>query len=1180
METQIQDLENHYGENKQERGQVMLKPLLVIGIGGSGGKTVRAMKQALTRNLDSARYKGGIPAAWQFLQIDTTYDGVDFPAPMLPKDEVHLVVPAGATFDSTLASIVNTGTASEQQQMMAGWGIPYSEISIESGAGMMRGIGRQVGVADSAKTLSALQNSIAKMNDPGAFAELASLARALGCIPPSTVPQAFIISSLAGGSGAGMFMDVAELLKRATMQGWASEAISFLYTAEVFNSLGDAGANVSKNSLGAMNELMSSKWVGISQRTELLYSKLGLVTGNSNTQSGYGCKGNILVGARNKSGVDISKGADGAGMDEVFLTIGEALAGAVTNDTITQFLFQQAFVNITQMKSAMDTTGLTPEAATNPTLTAAGIGFGQMTLGADRIVEYVGDAMTKRQVEKLLWPELTPALLVDGKTSRELIQDKSDEIWVNFLSDSNLNEKGTSDQVLDALLPENWMDSIRQFVSNLLKSNISTKAVQLKDFSRIIWSDWSTNSEGFLEASKKSMNEKAIAWVPGIQVHLQDLIANEIMLNGYAVTTNLVERLEDELREHVLKELIRDHQDFAKAVSSFDEILLQKRIVELAEGLTGVSSQNVQFLEKFSSSLVKVLEYQIKSHVNALAASLIQEMLSFFFAPLKKQLTEARHTLYQEQKELVLVNGSKNPFHSFPDWGSGIVSARYKARTIERILIDSSEYESTYELYANKDTGGTAAFQNSVSSSLLGKKMNPMPGDPNKQKMITNSSPWITGVRDAQDKMGAAVSRLEWSFDTGLKALSERNRRWLKDEDSSFGKFTNMSISEFVNASNEGPEIRDKREIKFEKEYEAMLSLAQPLVLLNEEAMNHVVAASDGRPAKAILLKSSRIPFDIKSRVGIMCTQVLERAGFDPKDASFEQDWFNAGEKSSSMFAVATTQASLPAWAFASLTEPILEQIAQSRNKTNTWLQFWEGRRTRPLPETIPFSTELRRSMTTGWFIATVLGMRTVDALPVGRSVKIWNPTLEVPGWSDFPSPLLPSALEDTKRESWVLPQLFTSAGIALAAFGRTGDFKEINGYRLLKYLGREVTTQLSNRDQWDGRGSGDILPTGFTSQSSILKDWIETGVLPGASLEPQKTLKSFLSSNSDRSTALKLTIEQFRNDYNSLWKEFSAAKWHKIPETWELKDDIELALTDIIDYIDSLHITSSITSD
>ena len=220
----IQILEKNYGNNNQERGNAMLTPLLVIGLGGSGGKTIRSMKQALNRKLESVRYEGGLPDAWQFLQIDTTYDGVAFPAPMLPKDEFHCVVPNGSGFYDVLASITNRGTVSDQHKMLSGWGVRNSAISIQAGAGQIRAIGRQVGVADSAKTLDAIKSAISKMQAETAMADLRSVAKALkGEVPQNATPQAFIISSIAGGSGAGMFMDVAELLKRATAQNWGTE---------------------------------------------------------------------------------------------------------------------------------------------------------------------------------------------------------------------------------------------------------------------------------------------------------------------------------------------------------------------------------------------------------------------------------------------------------------------------------------------------------------------------------------------------------------------------------------------------------------------------------------------------------------------------------------------------------------------------------------------------------------------------------------------------------------------------------------------------------------------------------------------------------------------------------------------------------------------------------------------
>lgn len=1158
----------------------MFRPLLIIGLGGSGGKTIRSMKQALNRRLDSARYTGGIPDAWQFLQIDTTYDGLDFPAPMLPQDEVHIVVPGGSGFDSILAGITSQGTMPEQHKMLAGWGIKSSAISISMGAGQTRGIGRQVGVADSANILRALQTSISKLKSPTALGELDVVAKALGAKTPIfPVPQAIIVSSLAGGSGAGMFMDVAELLKRAVAEDWAREAVSYLYTAEVFNSLGASGKDVSKNSLGSMNELIASKWVGISESSELLYSKLGLASSANASKKEFGCAGNILIGTQNKTGTDISMGADGAGMDEVFLTIGEALAGVLTEESIAEYMYKVAFVNITSTKSAVDNSGLAPEKSDNQTFAAAGMGFGQLTLGADRIVDYVADALTKKQVEKLLWPELSPTLLKDGISIVSLIQEKSDENWPNFLLDSGLDEKGSQNQIIDALFPKDWDSDIKAFVRGIVDKSVSDKAIPLAKFSQVVWSEWETDVNEFLKKTKSKINLQARNWVPSIQNKLREQIGNELTQNGYAVVSNLIAKLTDELREHSLPELLREHESLASAVRSFDQSSFNSRVTEISDGLTGVSKQNGPFIEKLRSTLTRVLEFQTQSHVHDLAASLLQDMLNFFFSPLTDSLANARFNLQKQQKSVTLPNGFKNPYTSFPDWSSGIIPSRYNPRTIERILIDPDKYEATYELYASKDSSGNPPFPQSVNSALLGKKMNPMPGEKNEQNLVTVGSPWITSVRDAQDQVGAAVSKLHWNFETELVQLAERNRRWLKDEGGSFGKFTNMSIRAFVAAPGESPDIRDKREDKFVKEYQAMLALAQPLVLLNPQALTHVKSVRDGKPADSILSKSSKIPFDISSPIGQKCQNILANYGINISDGSFEKTWFEAGSNNTTMFATSSTQASLPAWAYASLTEPILKQVAESKNDAGTWIQFWEGRRTRPLVEAVPFETEMRRSIITGWFIASLFGMRKIQTQASGRTVQIWNPNLQVPGWSTFPSPLLNSHIEDIKREGWVLPALLTSAGLALAEFGKTGNPEFINGYTLLKYLGREVTTGVSNRDHWDANGVGDLLPTGVRGQSSFIKDWISSGQKPAADLAVLNLLQANLSENPDRGPALVKALTQLRAEYQAIWSEFSNAAWHKLPETWELKDEIDLALGDIVNFVNDIHITSASTS-
>jgi hypothetical protein len=421
---------------------------------------------------------------------------------------------------------------------------------------------------------------------------------------------------------------------------------------------------------------------------------------------------------------------------------------------------------------------------------------------------------------------------------------------------------------------------------------------------------------------------------------------------------------------------------------------------------------------------------------------------------------------------------------------------------------------------------------------------------------------------------------VDWTFHTGLAELSENNRRWLRNGDSSFGKFLNTSIREYVSAIHDNPQTQNIREVKFISEFENLLRIARPLVSLNGNAMKHILGAHDGSPAIGVLLSTSKIPFDINSRVGQACTQVLMQHGHNPNDPGFAQRWFYPNSFDRSIIAMSTTISSLPAWAFASITEPILKHVAESKNLVQKWEELWHGRRARPLVEAVPFETEIRRSIITGWFVAGILGLNEVEYLQVGKSVKIWNPTLEIPAWSEFPAPLLNSHFGDLGPRSGNLSGLLMSAGIALANFGKSGNPEFINGYRFLKYLGREVTTSFEGRDHWDGNGYGDILPTGKAGQSSFLMQWVTLGSKPAMSLDLSKRLLKNLAANQDRSAALLKTIEGIQSSYHEDWRNPLDASFEQIPETWELREDIDLALSDIAEYVRSLQRSDEKTAD
>jgi hypothetical protein len=176
------------------------------------------------------------------------------------------------------------------------------------------------------------------MHSPTALPELQTVASTLGVALDESTPQVFIISSLGGGTGSGMFTDVAELVKRATQEEWGDRAISILYTPDVFRSLGLMGKLIPSNSFAAMNELLAGEGTGLSESTDLLYSKSGIPFREARRENTFGSRTNILVGS------------DSGEIYENFLDFGTRFAKAIARGEISQFILNLISIHNSQSK--------------------------------------------------------------------------------------------------------------------------------------------------------------------------------------------------------------------------------------------------------------------------------------------------------------------------------------------------------------------------------------------------------------------------------------------------------------------------------------------------------------------------------------------------------------------------------------------------------------------------------------------------------------------------------------------------------------------------------------------------------------------------------------------------------------------------------------------------------------
>lgn len=181
----------------------MLGSMLFVGVGGSGGNTVRAIREILTERLEALKWEGPFPDCWQTLWIDTiaTQGRGGFPAPILPSDSYLGLVPGQVSYQTVKDQIINSTPASSRNKVLSGW-LPFSTpVPIAKGAGQFRAIGRTVGVSQFGSMNRFLTDAHNRLTSAQANKDLAKLNQ-LFDIPVSAKPphtSVFVISSMAGG---------------------------------------------------------------------------------------------------------------------------------------------------------------------------------------------------------------------------------------------------------------------------------------------------------------------------------------------------------------------------------------------------------------------------------------------------------------------------------------------------------------------------------------------------------------------------------------------------------------------------------------------------------------------------------------------------------------------------------------------------------------------------------------------------------------------------------------------------------------------------------------------------------------------------------------------------------------------------------------------------------------------
>jgi hypothetical protein len=1047
----------------------MLSPFLIIGVGGSGGKTIRAMRQTLLRRLRSKGWKGEFPEAWQFLEIDTvsTQGGGNFTAPLLPPNQFLGLVPQAVDYLGLRKQLTGRMPREEQNDALGGWLPENTAVPIQKGAGQYRTLGRAVVAAQLPQLQQALVRSHSRLSAPGVNEDLKEVSRTLygKAEGTSPLPMALVISSVAGGSGAGIYLDVAEALKSISGD-FEKRTQVLLFGPDVFNNIPQGlRDSIPANAMGAMNETLAGMWAaGPGGGSSSLFNSAGL---NGRGDSGFGPRNTYLIGASNGQ---VSFGDQ----DSVYRAAGESLATLVSDEAVQTWMVEYAIVNVFVNSAnpiiCNDVSMLKGSQNVFHSQPLGSMGVGRVSLGLDRFSEYIAEGSARWTVERLLWPQFVPANPQNPQTPQQIIEEAVDRSWSQFLADSGLNERGESNDVIDALSAPGVEDRRRTFAQSGI-TKVSSKVPP----AGLPANQWISAIGQYFTAQRKSFETEELAEIYKVAqvwtTEIQDLVLKTVSLiaarQGLNVAARLVEKLREEVKFVATQELPLES---SSELRKLDQIS-SKIASGMPQGLSSV--QTAAMSEVAGPILLKASEFITNSLRMNFGSELMLDLDNSFLQPLEMSLRNSVSELLISATSSQNRAGEKNPFPDYANISTGVIPERFSPSVVERLLIDVAEFPKQFQTLVRQSLDDS--LQNNWENRfkervILGTHLDAR-GDNETPSIINMRATWVPQNASAR-RHSEGAQKAQFEMITDPDQFIERNRDWLSDPVTSLGKFLVQDLVEYL--IHPDPTIQNSRRNAFSSAFSSALKLSAPLCSLNKALIGQVhqnVLAKGDR-----YVHMSMIPFkdqgNLKDLYDLTVMEIQKANLWDPSESpkSFQNV---GGIQQIDIFSTLTS--AMNPMVFSSLMGPITESWSKNNSSTQLRQGFWTNRRSRPLNEAIPMAPEQIAKLVRGWFVSQILNLRKQESQAAkGPKISVW--AKEDRKFVDFPHPLLGLKNESVISNPDLLPAVLESIGLAMAHCDQVSNLEPLQAYWEMMNIGEGFQDILEN---WVRRAQSlDSAPT------------------------------------------------------------------------------------------------------
>jgi hypothetical protein len=1081
-----------------------MRKFLFVGVGGSGGKTLRFIKSVLRSRLAEAGYTGPLPGAWQFVQIDLP-PGDDTAVGVVPETlgaSYKGIAPAGVNYEHHLKQVAGLGDSSLLDDLATWWPDP-SDAPKQPwfGAGQYRAVGRLVTLNRLAEIRAAIDSSVTAMELGSATKNFDEIAGALGFEVGAALdePIAIVIGSMAGGTGAGALLDVCDLLRISGHHGKPFLQMPFgvLYTAAIFGGNGDgAMAGIEPNSLAFAAEL--SGLLKSDSKSAPIYHA---ASGAAAVLGERGPALSFLIGRGNGNLVLADSIA-------VFKSTAQAISAWVLDPGV-QALLQSSPVG--NLESFSKTKSYFPMHIHETTDRQPVSSFGYAKFGVSRrgFHEYASERLGRMVIEHLLSAHQNIA--TEGASAKAAIDEVVSPQRLNeFLITCRLNERlKTNDDIINAIrsTASRGMGASAGDSALDVESDIKTQAAEIvnsvldqapaggKGFgaaaaNRTLQNRAEERSNFLVSKWDTAFREAGSKWLDEIKPHIVDSVIDTMAVLGLPATIELLQQTDSDL-EASMSALQGEASERSRDSKN------QFGSLPVDGGKAKVAALVSMLRPKYIPVTAAFFGLEIEARLRLRAVEAIKLLRSSFMGPLIATMTISERVL---KAELPLVK----------EWAIGsLVPDAYRPDPNVVLLLDPEEYSQTFDSLLGKTVGGsgTLVVENAVRAVLTAGEDEVPSGSKR------GIAPFIS-----VGGLAAATGLSQISMAADATQIRNRCWRWLSSDPTiGIGQFITSSLQDTLSGAS-------KDEIdRFISKFRAALDRSAPLIDVNPATLNAVHQVSKlqfQRTMSKIPLQADESDKTYQAVVELLVSYGIDEAQIPSMFGKQEGRGELGGDIEFSTF----MRAYHP-MVFSSFVTPISVAAQTAMGKGDTG--FWKDRRSRPLSEYLPLSSIAVGFLARGWLVAAILGELQINsAVAFGHTYLAAS--LDTPsGRVKF---LEPGLGRLPKSGGDVFASILESYPLAEVLFA-TAQPDAVRGYERLLELGSGVE----------------------------LSTWINDGTTTAG------TVEEFVSRDERLRHVVEL-LDSAESGLNSAESQFECdpMKWELPPQSWEIRSLLLKAIVEL----------------